>query len=265
MQNKFEDQIDFTTPTSLFPVCTTRVIPRGDPDVLRTKCSCEACFHTHAPRDLVCAEYILLSPELVQGDLPPTLHKSHKQGSSCGPKGKSREELNLPTVVAKELDHLDLSNFPRSFVGDVLGRQVKSARVRHHVGITFSDVVSVTNLHITLPVPLAGRSNTWDPLGEVQRKFRKPAPIQANIQLLVNKFQRTGNVAYEPHSGRPYMPEQIAERIREAIERSPQASSRRLNNELDMPRSTVLNFTPKKKLLSHSGVAQTGRRRLCSS
>ncbi|KAJ4443178.1 hypothetical protein ANN_04828 [Periplaneta americana] len=75
------------------------------------------------------------------------IQECHKQGSSCGPKGKHQEELNLATVVAKELDHLDLSTFPRMFDGDVRGRQVKNVRVRHHVGITYADVVPVTNLH----------------------------------------------------------------------------------------------------------------------
>ncbi|KAJ4431526.1 hypothetical protein ANN_20124 [Periplaneta americana] len=97
-------------------------------------------------------------------DLSPTPQESHKQDSSCGPKEKSRE-LNLATVVAKELDHLDLSSFTRMFGGDVRGRQVKSARVRHHAGTTFADVVPVANLHITLLVPLAGSSSTWNPLG----------------------------------------------------------------------------------------------------
>ncbi|KAJ4441934.1 hypothetical protein ANN_11797 [Periplaneta americana] len=97
---------------------------------------------------------------------PPTLQESHKQGYSCGPKGKSREELNLATVVANELDHLDLFTFPRIFGGDVRGRQVESARVRHHDG-TFADEMPVANLHITLPVPLAGRSSTWNPLGDM--------------------------------------------------------------------------------------------------
>ncbi|KAJ4451451.1 hypothetical protein ANN_02913 [Periplaneta americana] len=64
----------------------------------------------------------------------------HKQGSPTGPKGESREQLNLATVVAKELDHLDLSTFPRMFGGGVRGRQVKSARARHHIEITFADV-----------------------------------------------------------------------------------------------------------------------------
>ncbi|KAJ4442107.1 hypothetical protein ANN_11973 [Periplaneta americana] len=54
------------------------------------------------------------------------LQESHKQGSSCGPKGKIRE-LNLVTMVAKELDYLDLSTYPRMF-GDVRGQQVKSTR-----------------------------------------------------------------------------------------------------------------------------------------
>ncbi|KAJ4431780.1 hypothetical protein ANN_20385 [Periplaneta americana] len=57
--------------------------------------------------------------------------------------GETREELNQVTMVAKELDHLDLSTFPRMFRGDVRGRQVKSARVRHHVETTFADNTKV--------------------------------------------------------------------------------------------------------------------------
>ncbi|KAJ4430349.1 hypothetical protein ANN_22565 [Periplaneta americana] len=64
-------------------------------------------------------------------------------------------------------------------------------------------------------------------------KFQKPAPKQANIRFLVNKCQKTGNVADEPRSGRLSKPKPTAERIREAIERSPQASNRRPSNQLD--------------------------------
>ncbi|KAJ4451943.1 hypothetical protein ANN_03426 [Periplaneta americana] len=39
------------------------------------------------------------------------------------------EELNLATVVAKDLDNLDLSTFPRMFGGDVRGRQMKSHQI----------------------------------------------------------------------------------------------------------------------------------------
>ena len=81
---------------------------------------------------------------------------------------------------------------------------------------------------------------------EFRRKFHKPAPTRANIRLLVNKFQRTGNVSDAPRS----VPEETVARIREAIERSPQASTRRLSNELDVPRATVLKilrFTLKKR------------------
>ncbi|KAJ4442650.1 hypothetical protein ANN_04239 [Periplaneta americana] len=35
-----------------------------------------------------------------------------------------------------------------------------------------------------------------------ERRFRKPAPTQQNIQMLVNKFLRTGSVADERWSGR---------------------------------------------------------------
>ncbi|KAJ4445100.1 hypothetical protein ANN_06899 [Periplaneta americana] len=97
--------------------------------------------------------------------LPPTLQEPLKQGSSCPQKEKYQEELKLATVVAKDLDHLNLSTFPRMFGGDVRGRQGNSALLRHYVGTTFADVVPMANLHITLPVPLAGRSSTWDLLG----------------------------------------------------------------------------------------------------
>ena len=95
-------------------------------------------------------------------DHPPTRQVSRKQGSLCGPTEKSREELNLTTMVAKELD---LSTFHHMFGLDVRGRHVKSARVRHHVGITCADVVPVENVLKTPPVFLGGRSSTWNPLG----------------------------------------------------------------------------------------------------
>ncbi|KAJ4451151.1 hypothetical protein ANN_02593 [Periplaneta americana] len=69
--------------------------------------------------------------------------------------------------------------------------------------------------------------------------------LAATFQFRNRSKLRTGNVASEPRSGRPSMPEHIAERIREAIERSSQASSRRLSNQLDMPGLKVLKFTPK--------------------
>ena len=97
-------------------------------------------------------------------DLRPTRQMSHKQGSSCGPTGKSREELNLATVFAKELDHHNLSTFYGMFGRDVHGRHVKSARVRHHIGTTCDDVEAVSNVLITPPVFIGGRSSTWDPL-----------------------------------------------------------------------------------------------------
>ena len=83
-----------------------------------------------------------------------------------------------------------------------------------------------------------------------QRRFRKPAPTQLNIQMLVNKFMRTGSVADEQWSGRPPTPQERVETIREAIERSPYASTCRLSRELGIPRATVwevLHFTLKKK------------------
>ena len=48
------------------------------------------------------------------------------------------------------------------------------------------------------------RGQTYRQVREAfQRRFRKPAPKQQNIQILVNKFMRTGSVADEQRSGRP--------------------------------------------------------------
>lgn len=83
-----------------------------------------------------------------------------------------------------------------------------------------------------------------------ERKFRKPAPTRGNIQILVNKFMRTGSVRDEPRTGRPSISVESVEAIQNAIERSPQASTRRLSRELGIPRSSVwkvLRFTLKKR------------------
>ncbi|KAJ4432463.1 hypothetical protein ANN_21082 [Periplaneta americana] len=55
-------------------------------------------------------------------------------------------------------------------------------------------------------------------LEEFIRKFHKLTPTRANIQILVNKFQRTGNVADAPRSGRSAVPKETVTQIREAIE-----------------------------------------------
>ncbi|PSN58023.1 hypothetical protein C0J52_02021 [Blattella germanica] len=85
---------------------------------------------------------------------------------------------------------------------------------------------------------------------DFERKFHKPAPTRANIRMLVNKFKRTGSVVDEKRSGRPQTSANDVELIQQAIERSPGASTRRLSNELDIPRTTVwrvLRFTLKKR------------------
>ena len=85
---------------------------------------------------------------------------------------------------------------------------------------------------------------------DFERKFHKPAPTRANIRMLVNKFKRTGSVVDEKRSGRPQTSANDVELIQQAIKRSPGASTRRLSNELDIPRTTVwrvLRFTLKKR------------------
>ena len=95
------------------------------------------------------------------------------------------------------------------------------------------------------------RGQTYRQVSEVfQRRFRKPDPTQQNIQMLVNKCMRTGSLADKQRSGRPHTSQERVETIREAIERSPRASTCRLNRELGISRTTVwkvLHFTLKKK------------------
>ncbi|PSN33099.1 hypothetical protein C0J52_19408 [Blattella germanica] len=98
-----------------------------------------------------------------------------------------------------------------------------------------------------------------------ERRFRKPAPTQQNIQLLVNKFMRTGSVADEQRIGRPPTSQETVETIREAIERSPHASIRRPSHELVIPRATVESVTLhfEKESVSCPDATQTGSRGLC--
>ena len=92
------------------------------------------------------------------------------------------------------------------------------------------------------------------PFAEVQERFRRryrtEAPTRTTIRGLVNKFQRTGNVCDEKRSGRPSTSQETVETIRQAIEQSPKASTRRLSREHGIPKSTVwqtLRFVLKKK------------------
>ncbi|PSN48327.1 hypothetical protein C0J52_03411 [Blattella germanica] len=71
------------------------------------------------------------------------------------------------------------------------------------------------------------------------RRFRKPGPTNVTIRQLVNKFNRTGSVHDDTLSSRPSVPEGTVQRILEAIERSPSASTRRPSRELELPQSSV--------------------------
>lgn len=96
---------------------------------------------------------------------------------------------------------------------------------------------------------LRGRSYK-DTQEEFRRKFHKDAPTRANIRVLLNKFNRTGSVSDEQHPRKPRVDGETVERVNNAISRSPQASTRRLSRELDIPRSTVwkiLRFVLKKR------------------
>ena len=99
------------------------------------------------------------------------------------------------------------------------------------------------------PIAVVGRvrGQTYRQAREAyQRRFRKPAPTQQNIQMLVN----TGSVADEQRSVWPPTSQERVETICEAIELSLYASTRRLSHELRIPCATVrkvLHFTLKKK------------------
>ncbi|KAJ4443074.1 hypothetical protein ANN_04724 [Periplaneta americana] len=81
---------------------------------------------------------------------------------------------------------------------------------------------------------------------ECERKLKKPAPIRANIRMLVNKFKRAESFLDEKHSGRPQTSANDVPLLQHATECSPGTSTRCLSNELDIPRTTVwrvLRFT----------------------
>ena len=92
------------------------------------------------------------------------------------------------------------------------------------------------------------------PFTEVQEWFRwhyrTEPPTRTTIRGLVNKFQRTGYVCDEKHSGQPSTSQETVETIWQAIKQSPKASTR-LNQEHVIPKSTVwqtLRFVLKKKV-----------------
>ncbi|KAJ9592346.1 hypothetical protein L9F63_001115 [Diploptera punctata] len=72
-----------------------------------------------------------------------------------------------------------------------------------------------------------------------QARFQKAAPTRTNIRLLLNKFLRTGSILDERRSGRPTTPEATVQQLREAVERSPRASTRRLSRESEVAHTTV--------------------------
>ena len=73
---------------------------------------------------------------------------------------------------------------------------------------------------------------------EFERKFHRSTPTRANIRISVRKFKRTGSVLDEKLSGGPQISENDVEQIQQGIELSPGASTRRLSNELDIPRTS---------------------------
>ena len=88
--------------------------------------------------------------------------------------------------------------------------------------------------------------------------------------MLVNKFMRMGSVEDEHRSGRPPTSQERVETIREARERTPRASTRRLNRELGTPRARVwkvLHFTLKKKAYRIQMEAEdyAARRAMCEA
>ncbi|KAJ4427288.1 hypothetical protein ANN_24906 [Periplaneta americana] len=72
--------------------------------------------------------------------------------------------------------------------------------------------------------------------------------------MLVNRFKRTGSFLDEKRSGKPQTSANDVPLLQHATERSPGASTHRLSNELDIPRTTVwrvLRFTLHLQVLHH--------------
>ncbi|KAJ8889779.1 hypothetical protein PR048_009282 [Dryococelus australis] len=68
--------------------------------------------------------------------------------------------------------------------------------------------------------------------------FVLAGPTIVTIRYIVNTFTRLGSVKDKEHSGRPSVREGTAQRIQEAIERSPRTPTLRISRKLDAPPNT---------------------------
>ena len=84
----------------------------------------------------------------------------------------------------------------------------------------------------------------------VQRKFRngygRPPPDVKSIRAWYSKFVETGSFGGINRSGRPCVTDETFDAVREALQRSPGKSTRRVSNELRVPQSTVVKILHKR-------------------
>lgn len=76
---------------------------------------------------------------------------------------------------------------------------------------------------------------------EFEHNLKKTVTTKVNIQVLVNKFKRTGSVLDEKHPERPQISEEGIRHIQQLIEQSPNASTHCLSNRLSVS-PTVFEF-----------------------
>jgi hypothetical protein len=87
----------------------------------------------------------------------------------------------------------------------------------------------------------------------VQRKFKneygRPPPDVKSIKAWYSKFVETGSVGDLSRNGRPSVSDDIVDAVREAFQRSPDKSRRRVSNELRVPQRTVVKTLHKRRKL----------------
>ena len=70
---------------------------------------------------------------------------------------------------------------------------------------------------------------------------------QKSIKAWYSKFVQTGSVGDLNRSGRPSVSVKTVDAVREAFQRSPGKSKRRVSNKLRVPQSTVVKILSKQK------------------
>lgn len=81
---------------------------------------------------------------------------------------------------------------------------------------------------------------------EFSRKYPPPVPNPTTASRWLTKFRKNGSVKDEKRSGRPSVPEEIIERVRQSFEENEKLSLRDASSLLNLKMSTVYTVVRKK-------------------